>query len=52
MDELAIAQSMQLGGSADAHNPQGPELALPLLAPGIGEFQRAIDRFFGGAVEF
>ena len=39
IDELAVADTVQLGGGADAHNPDRTELALLLLAAALGELQ-------------
>src|SRR5271157_639864 len=45
-DELAVTGSVQLGGSADAHNPDGTELALLLLAAAVANFNpRSTDSF-------
>src|SRR5271166_4465148 len=52
VDELAVTGSVQLGGSADAHNPDGTELALLLLAAAVGELQPAFDRLFRLTVQF
>src|SRR6185437_13142655 len=41
----------QLGGGADAHNPQRTELALLEPAPGVRELQPALHRLFGGTVQ-
>ena len=46
VDELAVADAVQLGGGADAHNPDGTVLALLLLAAAVGELQPALDRLF------
>src|SRR6185312_11991852 len=50
-DELAVAEPVQLGGGADAHNPQRTELALLEPAPGVRELQPALHRLFGGTVQ-
>src|SRR5579871_3327364 len=50
-DELAVAEAVQLGGGADAHDPDGAELALFLLAAAVGELQAAFDGLFCRAVE-
>src|SRR2546425_12227870 len=47
VDELAVTQSVQFGGSSDSHNPQRAVLALLLLASGVGELQPALDGLFG-----
>ena len=52
MDELVVAHPIQLGGGANADDPQRAVLAFFLLASGVGELQTAFDRFLGGAVEF
>ena len=52
VDELVVAQSIQLGGGADAHDPQRAVLALALLTARVGELQSALDRFFCRAVKF
>src|SRR4051812_26593349 len=52
IDELAVADAVQFGGGSDAHNPQRTILTLALLTSGVGELQPAIDRLFGGAVQF
>src|SRR5579872_7056454 len=51
VDELAVAQAVELGGGADAHDPQ--RAILPLFQPpsGVGKLQPALHRFLGGAVE-
>src|SRR6185437_8329285 len=50
-DELVITDAVQLGGSADAHNPDGTILALFLFTAAVGELQPALNRLFGGAIE-
>src|SRR5580704_1606783 len=52
MDELAIAQAVQLGGRADAHDPERAVLALFLFASRIGKLKSAVDGFFRRAVQF
>ena len=52
VDELAVAEAVQLGGSADAHNPDGAELALLLLAAAVGKLQPALDLLFRLTVQF
>src|SRR5882762_2096115 len=51
-DELAVAHAVQLGGGANADDPQRAVLALLLFTPGVGKLQAALDGFFGGAIEF
>src|ERR1700752_1017048 len=51
VDELVVAQPVQLGGGADAHNPQRADLPLALLASGIGKLQPALDRLLRRAVK-
>src|SRR5579885_3670532 len=43
VDELVVAQAVQLGGSADAHDPQRTEVALFLAASSVGKLQAALD---------
>src|SRR5689334_11933614 len=50
-DELAVAEPVQPGGSADTDNPQRAELPLLEPAPSVGELQSALHRLFGGAVQ-
>src|SRR5579859_7277611 len=50
-DKSAVAEAVLLGGGADAHDPDGAELALLLLASGVGKLEGALDRLFCGAVE-
>src|SRR5205814_2511354 len=50
-DKPAVAEAVLLGGGADAHDPDGAELALLLLASGVGKLEGALHRLFGGAVE-
>src|ERR1700722_19239555 len=52
VDELVVAHPIQLGGGADAHDPQRPELPLSLLASRICELQAALDGLFGRPVQF
>ena len=42
VDELAVAQAVQLGGGADADDPERAVLTLLLLASGVGELQPAL----------
>jgi len=51
-DELVVADPLGSGGGADAYDPDRTILALLLLAPAIGELQPALNRLFGGAMEF
>src|SRR5437764_1306142 len=51
IDELTVAQAIQLGGRADAHDPDGAVLPLFLLAPGVGELQAALDGLFRRPVQ-
>ena len=51
VDELRIAEVVQLGGGGDADNPERTELALLLLAAGVGKLQAALDGFLGCLVE-
>src|ERR671923_1363887 len=44
VDELAIAHPVELGGGADAHDPQRTVLALLLAASSVGKLQPAFDR--------
>src|SRR5580700_11141956 len=46
IDEHAVAQPVQLSGSADAHDPDGAILALLLLAAAVGELKSAFYRLF------
>src|SRR5437667_12590157 len=50
-DKSAVAEAVLLGGGTDAHDPDGAELALLLLASGVGKLEGALHRLFGGAVE-
>src|SRR6266496_742732 len=52
VDERAVAHAVQLGGGADAHDPQRPVLTLALVATAVGALQPAPNGFFGRAVEF
>src|SRR5215472_17163870 len=52
VDELVVAHPVQLGGSADADDPQRAVLTLFLFAPGVGKLQPALHGFFGGAIQF
>jgi hypothetical protein len=52
VDELAVTHPIHFGSCGDAHDPQGAVLALFLFAAGVCEFEAALDRFFGGAVQF
>src|SRR5436305_14056953 len=51
VDEVAVGQAVQAGGGADADDPDGAELALLLLASGVGELQSALHRFLRSLVE-
>jgi hypothetical protein len=51
VDELRVAGAVGLGGGRDADDPQGAELALLLLAAGVGELEAALDGFLGCLVE-
>src|SRR6185503_18256031 len=51
-DELAVAQTVFARRRVDADDPQPAEIAL-LPAPADERvFQRGVDRFFGGAIQF
>ena len=52
IDEHAVAQPVQLGSGADAHDPDRAVLALLLLAAAVGELQPAFDRLFCRTVDF
>src|SRR6266567_6419843 len=51
VNELVVAHPVQLGGGADAHDPERAGLPLSLLASGVGELESAFDRFFGRSVK-
>src|SRR5579871_2012902 len=51
VNELRVAGAVQLAGSRDAHDPQRAELALLLLAAGVGKLEAALDGFLGSLVE-
>src|SRR6266700_856088 len=51
MNKLAVAQPVQLGRSADAHNPQRAVLALFLFSSRVGELQGAVYGFFRRTVQ-
>ena len=52
VDERVIAHSIQLGGGANAYDPQRSILPLALFASTVGELQAAFDRLFGRPVQF
>jgi hypothetical protein len=52
VDELVVAQPVQLRCRTNPHDPQRPKLPLPLLPSRIRELEPALYRFFGGAVQF
>ena len=47
VDKLRIADPVELGGGADADDPEPAELALLLLAADVGEFETAFNGFLG-----
>src|SRR6185437_7718675 len=49
--ELAVADLVLAGGGADADDPELAELALALLAPAVGELERALAGFLRRAVQ-
>src|SRR5207248_11652640 len=51
-DELVVADALGARRRADADDPDRPVLALLLLTSGVGKFEAALHRFFGGAKEF
>src|SRR5262249_31758860 len=51
MDELVVAHAVQLGGRADAHDPQRTELTLFLAASGVSELQPALHGLFRRPVQ-
>src|SRR6185312_5820122 len=51
VDELRVADAVELGGGVDAHDPERAILALFLLAARVGELHAALDGFLGGLVE-
>jgi len=51
VDQLRVAEVIQLGGSRDAHDPQRTELALLLLAACVGKLQAALDGLLGCLIE-
>src|SRR5579883_1247916 len=50
--DAGFLEAVDLGGGADADDPERAELALALLATGVSELEPALDGLFGGAVEF
>ena len=46
VDELAVADSVQLSGGVDAYDPDGTVLALLLLATRVSELESALDALF------
>src|SRR3974390_949062 len=51
VDEAVVADAVQLGGGADADDPQGTVLALALFASGVSKLEAALDRFFRRTIE-
>ena len=51
VDELRIADPVELGGCADADDPEPAELALLLLAADVSEFETAFNGFLRCLVE-
>ena len=51
VDELRIADPVELGGCADADDPEPAELTLLLLAADVGEFETAFNGFLRCLVE-
>src|SRR5580658_8801670 len=51
VDEGRVAQAIQLGRGADAHDPQRAELPLLLLAADVGELETALDGFLSCLIE-
>src|ERR1700761_3093427 len=45
VNELRIADAVELGGGADADNPKRAKLALLLLAADVCEFETALNSF-------
>src|SRR5438270_9622865 len=51
VNQLAVAQAVELGSSADADDPQRPVLTLFLTATGVSELQPALHRLFGRTIK-
>src|SRR5271170_1136735 len=51
VDELRVADVVDLGRGVDAHDPERAVLALLLLASAVGELQSALDSFLRCLVE-
>ena len=51
VDEGRVAHAVQLAGGVDADDPEGAELALLLLAAGVGEHESALDGLLGCLIE-
>src|ERR1700687_1748112 len=51
VNELRIAETAELGGGVDAHDPKRTVLALLLLTAGEGEFEAALYGFLGCLIE-
>jgi hypothetical protein len=45
MNELRIADAIELGGCTDADDPERAELTLFLAAADVGELEAALDGF-------
>src|SRR5271156_2379199 len=51
VDELRVADAVDLGGGVDAHDPEGTVLPLLLLAAAVGELESTLDGFLRCLVE-